>query len=60
MVLQPGDTVSFTHDREHRIIGEIEEVRRGFEGNHILVVRQGNMWTGSRYLVLSSYVKLVA
>ena len=60
MALQPGDTVSFTHDRKHWIIGEIEEIRRGFEGNHILVVRQGNTWTGSRYLVLSSYAKLVA
>ncbi len=60
MALQSGDTVSFTHERKHWIIGEIEEITRRFEGNHILVVRQGNSWTGSRYLVLSNYAKLVA
>ena len=60
MAFQPGDTVSFTHEFKDWIIGEVEEIRRGHEGNHLLVVRQGNSWTGSRYIVLSSYAKLVA
>tara|TARA_Y100000588_G_scaffold159708_2_gene173690 strand:+ start:1153 stop:1311 length:159 start_codon:yes stop_codon:yes gene_type:complete len=52
MAFQPGDTVSFTHEHTHWIVGEVEEIRRGFEGNHLLIVRQGNQWTGSRYIVL--------
>ena len=53
--LEPGDTVRFTSKRDW-VIGEVEEVRRGHEGNHLLVVRQGGPWSGDRYMVLSSYV----
>ena len=55
-LFQPGDTVRFTCGRDW-IVGEVEEVRKGFEGNHLLVVRQGNKWTGERYIVLSSYAE---
>ncbi len=51
---EPGDTVRFTSKRDW-IIGEVEEIRRGHEGNHLLVVRQGGPWSGDRYMVLSSY-----
>ena len=44
---QPGDT-------------EVEEIREGFEGNHLLVVRQGLPILGCRYIVLSSYATMVA
>ena len=53
---EPGDTVSFTCQRDW-IVGEVEEIRRGHEGDHLLVVRQGGPWSGSRYMVLSSYAE---
>ncbi len=58
---EPGDTVSFTHngDEAHWIVGEVEEIRKGHEGDHVLVVRQGGPWSGDRYVVLSSYVEQV-
>ena len=58
---EPGDTVSFTYqgEEEHWIIGDVEEIRKGHEGNHLLVVRQGGPWSGSRYIVLSSYAEKV-
>ncbi|SVB61631.1 uncharacterized protein METZ01_LOCUS214485, partial [marine metagenome] len=37
----------------------VEEVRRGHEGNHVLVVRQRDAWSGERFFVLSSYAELV-
>ena len=55
---QPGDTARFTSKRDW-IIGEVEEVRRGYMGDHLLVIRQGGPWTGSRYIVLSSYAEKV-
>ena len=55
---EPGDTVSFTHG-EDWMIGEVEEIRKGHEGDSLLVVRQGGPWSGSRYIVLSSYVEKV-
>ena len=55
---KPGDTVSFTHEKDW-MIGEVEEIRRGHEGNNLLVVRQGGQWSGSRYIVLSSYAEKV-
>ena len=55
---EPGDTVSFTHG-EHWIVGEVDEVRRGHQGDNLLVVRQGGPWSGSRYIVLSSYAQEV-
>ncbi len=51
---EPGDTVRFTSKRDW-IIGEVEEIRGGHEGDHLLVVRQGGPWSGDRYMVLSSY-----
>ena len=59
--LKPGDTVGFTYNGEeaHWIVGEVEEIRKGHEGDHVLVVRQGGPWSGDRYVVLSSYVKQV-
>jgi hypothetical protein len=56
---EPGDRVRFTCSRD-LIDGEVEEVRRGHEGNHVLVVRRGDVWSGERYVVLSSYAELVA
>ena len=58
---EPGDTVSFTHNGEeaHWIVGEVEEIRKGHEGDHLLVVRQGGPWSGDRYVVLSSYAEQV-
>ena len=53
---EPGDTVTFTHEK-HWMIGEVEEIRQGHEGDNLLVVRQGGPWSGSRYVVLSSCVK---
>ena len=55
---EPGDTVSFTHESDW-MIGEVEEIRKGHEGDNLLVVRQGGPWSGSRYIVLSSYVEKV-
>ncbi len=55
---EPGNTVRFTHQQD-LIIGEVEEIRRGFEGDHVLVVRQGGPWSGDRYMVLSSYVEKI-
>lgn len=56
---QPGDQVRFTCSRS-LIDGEVEEVRRGHEGNYLLVVRQGGEWSGVRYVVLSSYAERLA
>ena len=55
---QPGIMVRFTSDRDW-VVGEVEEVRKGFHGDHLLVVRCGSAWTGERYLVLSSYAEKV-
>ena len=59
--LKPGDTVGFTYNGEeaHWIVGEVEEIRKGHEGDHVLVVRQGGPWSGDRYVVLSSYVEQI-
>ena len=38
----------------------VEEIREGYEGNHLLVVRQGLPMIGCRYIVLSSYATMVA
>lgn len=51
-----GDTVRFTCSK-HWIVGRVEEVRQEFEGNFLLVVRQGIPLTGSRFVVLSSYAE---
>ena len=58
---EPGNTVSFTYrgKEDHWIIGEVEEIRNGYEGDHLLVVRQGGPWSGDRYIVLSSYAEKV-
>ncbi len=56
---QPGDTVRFTSSQDE-IIGRVEEIREGFEGNHLLIVRQGLPIVGSRFIVLSSYATMVA
>jgi hypothetical protein len=57
---QPGDTVQFTSSRDE-IVGRVEEIREGYEGNHLLVVRQGLPVIGCRFIVLSSYArKMVA
>ena len=56
---EPGDAVSFTHEKDW-IIGEVEEIRQGHAGDDVLVVRQGGPWSGSRYVVLSSYVEKVS
>ena len=56
---EPVDRVRFTSSRD-LIDGEVEEVRRGHEGNHVLVVRQRDAWSGERFFVLSSYAELVA
>ena len=56
MHFEPGDTVRFTCGREW-IVGEVEEIRRGHEGNHLLVVQQGGPWSSDRYIVLSSYAE---
>ncbi len=53
---KPGDAVSFAHE-EHWMIGEVEEIRRGHEGDNLLIIRQGGPWSGSRYVVLSSRVE---
>ena len=53
---QPGIVVRFTCERAW-VVGEVEEVRKGHEGDHLLVVRQGTQWSGRRYLVLSSYAE---
>ena len=53
---QLGDTVRFTSSR-YWIVGKVEEIREGFEGNFLLVVRQGIPLTGSRFVVLSSYAE---
>ena len=53
---QLGDTVRFTRSK-HWIVGKVEEIRQGFEGNFLLVVRQGIPLTGSRFVVLSSYAE---
>ena len=53
-----GDRVRFTCRRD-LVEGEVEEIRRGHEGNHLLVVRQGAMWSGQRFIVLSSYAESV-
>ena len=53
---QLGDTVRFTCSK-HWIVGKVEEIRQGFEGNFLLVVRQGIPLTGSRFVVLSSYAE---
>ena len=58
-VFQPGDTVAFTCSSD-RIVGQVEEIRDGHEGNFLLVVRQGLPLLGSRYVVLSSYAKKLA
>ena len=59
---KPGDAVSFTYrgKQEHWIVGEVEEIRKGHDGDHLLVVRQGGPWSGDRYVVLSSYADKVA
>jgi hypothetical protein len=56
---EPGDRVRFTCSSD-LIDGEVEEVRRGHDGNHLLVVREGDEWSGDRYVVLSSYAEPVA
>ena len=56
---QPGIVVGFACERDW-VVGEVEEVRKGHEGDHLLVVRQGSQWSGQRYLVLSSYAELMA
>ena len=55
---QPGDTVRFTCSRDE-IVGKVEEIRQGYEGNHLLVVRQGMPVIGSRFIVLSSCATLM-
>jgi hypothetical protein len=63
MKYSPGDTVSFTHhaeDEAHWIIGEVEQIRAGYQGDDLLVIRQGGPWSGDRYLVLSSYTESLA
>ena len=55
---QLGDTVRFTCSK-HWIVGRVEEIRQGFEGNFLLVVRQGIPLTGSRFVVLSSYAEIM-
>ena len=56
---QPGDTVRFTCEQDV-IVGRIEEIREGYEGNHLLVVRQGLPIVGSRFIVLSSHAERLA
>ena len=56
---QPGDTVRFTSSRDE-IVGRVEKIREGYEGNHLLVVRQGLPMICCRYIVLSSYATMVA
>lgn len=56
---QHSDTVRFTSSRDE-IIGRVEKIHEGFEGNHLLVVRQGLPMIGCRYIVLSSYASMVA
>lgn len=53
-----GDLVCFTCEREW-ITGGVVEIREGYKGNHLLVVRRGNPWTGDKYIVLSSYAEPV-
>ena len=36
---QLGDTVRFTSSRD-LVVGRVEEIREGFDGNNLLVVRQ--------------------
>ena len=55
---EPGDSVGFGAGMDW-VIGEVEEVRKGHEGDHLLVVRAGSLWTGPRYVVLSSYAQRV-
>ena len=54
----PGDRVRFTCSR-HLIDGEVEEIRRGYDGDHLLGVRQGQEGSGERFVVLSSYAERV-
>ena len=51
--------VIITSSRDE-VIGRVEEIREGFEGNHLLVVRQGLPMIGCRYIVLSIYATMVA
>jgi hypothetical protein len=37
----------------------VEEIRRGYDGDHLLVVRQGQEWSRERFVVLSSYAERV-
>jgi len=52
------EMVRFTSGKDF-IIGEVEEIRRGHKGDHLLVVRVGNRWSGEKHIVLSSYAELV-
>lgn len=54
---QPGDTVRFTSSRDE-VIERGEEIREGFEGNHLVIVRQGLAIIGCRHIVLSSYATM--
>ncbi len=53
---QLGDTVRFTSSRD-LVVGRVEEIREGFDGNNLLVVRQGLPMFGPRFVVLSSYAE---
>ncbi len=56
---EPGDKVSFASGTEFRV-AEVEEIRRGHDGDHLLVVREGQHGSGSQYVVLSSYAEKIA
>ena len=53
---QPGDIAKF-RSREDWVTGEVEEIKKGFEGDHLLFVRQGLPFLGEVYIVLSSYAE---
>ena len=53
---QLGDAVRFTSSRD-LIVGRVEEIREGCDGNVLLIVRQGLPLFGSRFVVLSSYAE---
>lgn len=54
-----GDKVGFGSNNSY-LIGTVEEIRKGFQKDHLLVVNVGDPWEfGDKFVVLTSYAEPV-